>query len=671
MSVGDTDSRFPARRLVTALGPEVSRLLILQRFSATEAQMLSDDAFLNGLGDEAVHMAFVQDAVTEEYHVRPEFDSELIHAVGAIYPRIAAELAERIIPRVIGLEILDTQEFIQWMIRNRLHSIARSSVASLATFSPFELSGVTRQLARSRETLLLRRLLKPYGAATRRWFAAIGDSASDLPFSVGPESFVALVEAESGRTPPFHHESRNSPYLDGFLPIAGESRPHGLPGGHGIDIRSTPALYGDQTDVGNVMDRLLRPALTAAPGPDYRGTRGTPTFFLGDSSEDLLRLVLSDRGPTQTTERVDIELSRRLVTRNAEVGVTATAVIDGRLFAYLGTLPSSAGSAAPLDLRSIDGERLVSGGGPTISVYIREVSRLLGQLGESSDVNAISASDWARIRRSVRESWRFVSTSREYVDISVVSAQWQESLSDYAPDRLPWPFEGSAASQCTIEGFRHGNDDDYAISFTSSDAFTAETVELDAIPRPRDTPTLERPTRIRATLRWDRRGFSAILVAALVGSALSLVVGTASVSGEFQYVDYNQISLSLSLFSTFVSPVAAYFVALATRREGGLLHYRNVTLRIAGILAVLMATTLLSVFVGSDPALRLLSGGVNMFVGAYLGGTALLALVHRGNTHRRVAATIDDAYHAAEAARVWSFSDVRGDGGRDSADRVS
>lgn len=621
------------------LGPEVAKLLLLQRFTRWDAREYSGDSFDDDRFQLGIGIAFVQDPLTDEYKVRPQLEKALLTELKDLYPHAAGELAEHLLARTVGSEVLDPTDLVRWMVRSRLQHRARVSVACLATFSPYEIEGVSRWLQDSDRSLLLRRMLRPYAQTTLLWV----DSVSRTTHDKRPREFIEVLLAESDV------RRSSSAYPDGRLPVVHDRRVRGTPAEHGLAVQAKPEDLAQDDEGPDFVVKVRE--LTAVPADPIRGRRSrreAQHVRVSDSTFALIRLVMANRGPTQTAEKAQIDVGGRSAFREADIGVTTTASVDGRLFTYLGALPSSARLLPSLEIETIGGERLVPGGGPTISLFMREVKVVLLRAGVvDAPGPAVSASDWARLNRAVSEPWRFVSTAREYADMSLITVRWTEPLREWRSTTLPWPFNGAALSECSIEGFRHGTDDEYAMNLSCRDSFITETLEVDAVPRPREAPALERPTRVTAAVQWANRAYAIVLLVAVVVATACLVLGVLGVNGTIDDVGYSDTLVPLSLLSTIVTPAATYVAALASRRDSGPSRYRIVWSRVAGLLLIFLTSIVLSIVSSVEGTAVLLVAVFNLLVGLFLVAGAVLSGYSRYVRPREVLRRIDTALYEA------------------------
>src|SRR6185503_16352252 len=105
-----------------------------------------------------------------------------------------------------------------------------------------------------------------------------------------------------------------------------ELRSPGLPGRQALVLKASPSTFSSDTETGNPLDRMFRLAIA---GERTARQQQLPEP-LSDSSVELLRLVLSNRGPTQTAEVVELDVGLRKLDRRATVSVANTAQAHGR-----------------------------------------------------------------------------------------------------------------------------------------------------------------------------------------------------------------------------------------------------------------------------------------------------------------------------------------------------
>ncbi|WBB54344.1 hypothetical protein [Verrucosispora sp. WMMD573] len=639
---------FPVEDFLIMLGSPISRLLLIERFSKGDASIYSDGRFTPEVYESLASIAFARDPISGDFYARPELEPLLLATLVRVYPSAAPELAERLITRQIGHEVLDSTDFISWMIRHRWHPLACASVAAAAAFAPHEVDGIIYGLRRGDHgTDRANLALTSYATAAQRWAAALEPPRNKTGYTYF--TLNALINFERlpierrfspPRTPKFSE-------TDGFVPLAIQQGPKRS------GARNTTTLVTQPQTAGYVLNQrnpLARPALpngwSEAPRDYQVPIFGLPEIALSESTLQLLQLVIAERGPSQVNERLELDVDSQLVHREAAIAISDTAASDHVLFVYLGSLPSSIADALPITVTSLAGDRLIPGGGPIISRYRAEMATALAQvtdhaIGTGAGGIVISASDWSRIDRSIREPWRFVSTSREYVDVSMVEVKWTEPLGPHTTSRELWPFNGASRGIVPIEGFRNGSDDSYSVKISLSDMRSLKVLELDSIPRPSSLPALTRPSRIRAYVQWSTAAylslFTFVTVCAAALIALSLTVATGGVSS----FDYSTLSLIVSLTSVTTSPFIAYLATVGNRKESGLLRYRSALVRAAAVAGITLLSSAASLLSDSHYVAEYAAATVNLIVGGYLVLSAGLSIALR----LRLRPRIDRFYH--------------------------
>ncbi|WCN80920.1 hypothetical protein [Micromonospora sp. LH3U1] len=615
------------------LGSPISRLLILEKFSPGEAHAYSGGRFTSEAFGPLTDIAFTRDPVSGDFYTRPELEPVLLSTLSDVYPSAAPELGELLITRQIGYEVLDSNDLLSWMLRNRGHPIARSSVAAAAAFTPREVEGIFHSLRHLNPgAYQVNMALSSYATAAKRWFDILKPAAAS-----NKDSYGALIALMTYGYPQVKRRTPSAPApglstSDGFVPLAVQQGPKRSGSRNATTLVSQPETTGYFFGQRNL---LARPALTNGQRETSEGYQspffGLPGVTLSESTVQLLKLVISDRGPSQVNETLELDVDSQLVRREAAIAISDTAMHEGVLFVYLGSLPSSIADALPISVSSLAGDRLIPGGGPVISRYRAEMTAALAKVARYAvDAGGIlSASDWSRIDRSVREPWRFVSTSREYVDVSMVEVAWTEPLRPHTASRELWPFNGASKGSVPVEGFRNGSDDSYSVRISLSDMRSLKALELDSIPRPPRFPALTRPSRILAHVQWTTAAYLSLLTLVAVCAAALITLSLAMTNGGVSDFDYSTLSLVVSLASVTTSPFIAYLATVGHRKEAGLLRYRSVLVRAAAVVGITLLFSAASLLSGSHSEIGYAVTGGNIIVAGYLLFSAIISLILR------------------------------------------
>jgi hypothetical protein len=593
---------IPVVQLLEKAGSAVARMALLDEFSAGDAELLTEGRFRDDNVSVPVEILFIVDPVTGNYRSRPKLDRLVLGSLNELYPTAASELATRLVSRFIGPEGLSAGQLLDWMLRNRWHHLQRAAISALAAFSPYELAEVCQNIASRPRAAVERGLLAPYGTTAERWQRALrrGKSTTAAQYlRFDPLDALASLSqfSDSPDIGKVGKESRGfrrevGSYRDGYLPQAFEllsrkssgrlahqihSRPSGFPW-----ASDTPETSGTVTSLDNDVDPIIK-------------LIGDSTA-VAESTRQLLSLVLQDRGPGMITETINISVGAGDCHRRASISVTESARVNGMLYSYLGALPGSVGSNLPLTVREVNGEKLIVGGGAVVSRYREEVSIALSRLQVSHEASPISASDWGRLERSLREPWRFISSSRDYIDLEVADAEWMEPLRATIDSREVWPFRGASPRTILLEGFRSGEDDHYSAAARVVDGYRIRALELRSVPRSVGAPAIERPSRIRLYADW-RPGNYGLLVAIVLVAATALA-SVASFANYISFSEYDVVYVA-SLTASFSAPLIAVLASSAFRPSNNSSNIKTLLSRLGGVVVltlVLIALTLLSDF---------------------------------------------------------------------------
>lgn len=627
---------FPADKLLDRLGPEVGRLVLLRRFSHSDAVRYSDGRFDDERLARYVDIVFVEDPVSEEYIVRPELDGVLLHAMEAARSTAPRELARLLITTQVGEEVLEPDELLRWMVRRRLDPLTQATVGGMAAFAAREIAPTIEMLLDTAEAgLTTSTALLPYTRPVRRWRIVTSSHPDQDVFT----EQALDVFTNLGRILEFRPRRMRSVIFlaDGVLPEHFRmTRP--------VRARDTLQLEMKPMPMVALGQSLQTPQLTSA-GPGETLRSDVP---LSESTIQLFKLVMSDRGQASITDRIRIKVSEEQIERAASVSISDTTTIGDTAYVHLGTLPRSVGSALRREVL-VDGEPMTWGGGQVISLYVQEMTRLLADLaGRTLETTGISASDWYRVERSVREPWRFISTKRTYVHFGVAEVNWTSLLSDegLVHGRDLWPFGGASLSRVVVEGFRFGSDDGYNVDVQCEDTNAIRSASIDSVTRPADIVALERPSRVRVYLAWPDAAYRTVMMVALFCALVLIAIGAQGKRGGLDYADIN---ITLSVVSLVTGPVVAYLTASQfDRTGGGRLPYLKQTWRCATMViltAVLSLTTLLTA--GSSDV-RLVLAALDIAAGGYFALAVAVSIFLR---LRRSWAMRD---HIAAAARLGS-----------------
>jgi hypothetical protein len=655
-SIAEVSGRkFPADELLTLLGGSISRLVLLDTFSREQATRLSDGQFLDDNLLFFIKLAFAKNPVTEQFYLRPGLEEEILRQLTIVHPQVAADLADRMISTVIGSEVLDAQALVNWMLQHRWRSTVRAAIAGIATYSPFELIGSIAELEdRATVTPLLSDLMCPFSTTARRWRRALeqnNETSTDLRLLVALEHLSART-GESAVSARRSRAGQDVALRNGYLPVQAQIRPTRASSRRGINIMSNSHSSGTAVKNNGLSAGLGLRSLT-----DGREKSGTRQLSLSDSTRQLLQLVMTDRGPTQIIEATEIDFGAQLAQRTCTVSTSSSATVEGLLFVHLGSLPSSIGQSLPLTAQALGGDRLVSGAGPIVSRYLAEMTVAMSTLADEPD-SWLSASDWSRIDRSIREPWRFVHTSLSYVDLSAVEVSWSEQLHQRKSGVEIWPFEGAAGSSCIIEGFRHGDDDNYTAKVSFADSREISAIELDAVPRPRDARALERPSRLIIHSTWSRPSLLVLLGLTLAAAIALFIMAGAAMVGQFLHIDYNVLSFALSAFTTVTSPVVAYITAasLSSERGHGTRRKNELTVRAGVVLLTAIVLITGTLFFSSIDSLNFLFSMLDILTGIYFIVATVYSLTVRKIQLRRILNELGRSSTLWEVAQSWNLA---------------
>lgn len=657
------EESFPAEELLLILGASVSRLALLDSFTINEAVRLSDQQFVNEDSQFFIRMAFLQNPVTGRYSLRPEWEARLLDKLVLVHPQAATDMADRLISRVIGAEVLDSSLLLNWMLHYRWKSTVRAAVAGVAAYSPFEITGGLQELFADESGVSpLRGLVSPYSVTAGRWLHALtsAERGSVADFSM----LRALEYATSAEGSLVNRKSLHLQlpsrleFGDGYLPIRAQLHLAKSSSRQGISIgsRSYPAIGGDADadPFASGLRALTARRRTGPGGSTAEHDASSLRLEVSESSYELLHLVMAERGPTQITETINLDSSTQAAERVSSISTSSSALVEGILFVYLGALPSTIGNALPIAVRALDGDRLVSGAGSIVSTYLKEMTAALAEISDDSN-GGLSASDWARIDRSIREPWRFVQTARAYVDLSAIEVSWTEQVRSIGQKREAWPFQGMTGDTCILEGFRHGRDDNYTAKVSSVDSRVITAIELDTVPRPRDTRALERPSRLVVHSSWSTSSLVFLTLVVLASVASLFGLAAAAVSGRLMNVNTDYISFTLSAFSTIVGPIVAYLAASSFSRKGT--QVNGLVRRVATVFLLWVALAIGTVFSGSDIYAATSFAVLDLLAGTYLLCAAGFSITSRLRRSAHVSRSIQFRSDLSEAARSWVLRD--------------
>jgi hypothetical protein len=280
----------------------------------------------------------------------------------------------------------------------------------------------------------------------------------------------------------------------------------------------------------------------------------------GESTEKILRLVTGDRGASQIIETMVVSIAEGVVYRKATVGLTSIAQIGDVTFAYLGALPTSIEDALPFSIKASGNPRLTLGHGPILSSYVDQITEMLSAAVEASLSGAplVPVSEWSRIDRSLKEPWRFISSSQKYGDIPQVEIEWLESLNVPRQAWAPWPFNATISNEAKLQGFRHGDDDTYSLNVRFSGVSQCQAVTVRGALRPLEAPAVSRETSVSVNYAWEPNAFVGLaVVSALLGGVLG-ASGVYSYLGLIPQLELQDLSIGLSVVSTTVATIVAF-----------------------------------------------------------------------------------------------------------------
>ncbi|MFJ5989320.1 hypothetical protein [Lentzea sp. NPDC092896] len=627
---------FPADKLLDRLGPEVARLVLLRRFSYSNAVKYSEGHFTDERLTPYIDIVFAEDPVSTEFVVRPELDEIILHAMEETRSRAPHELARLLIASEVGEEVLEPDELLRWMLRRRLDPLTQATVSGMAAYA-------AQEIAPTVETLLHTADLGPgtasallaYAQPARRWQLVAPDR--DHPQSTSttrPLDVFAHLGEFLDRRP---RRVRSIIFMrDGLLPQRFDlARP--------VRARDTLQLEMKPAPVINIIPSLQTPQLTS--GGNSRDRTLTSDVQLSQSTIELLELVISDRGHAQVTDRIRIRIADQMVERTASVSISGTKTVDDTAYVHLGTLPRSAGSALRREV-TVDGETMTWGGGAVVSLYVQEMTRLLADLaGRAPETPGIPASDWYRVERSVREPWRFISTRRTYAHFGVAEVSWTSQLSSAGLQeaRDLWPFSGASMSRVVVEGFRFGNDDGYNVDVECEDTNAIASASIDSVTRPSNMVALERPSRVRVYLTWPARAFRVMVAVSLACAVLLIATGA---QGRYGGVSYADINVTLSLASLVTGPAVAYLTAAQFGRSARRIAYLKQIWRGAAVVIITAVLVLATSLSASSSEMRPVFALVDVGLGIYL------AVVTLASSATRVVRRSSMRAHMANAASI-------------------
>lgn len=634
-------SGFPAEKLLDHLGPSVARLILLKRFSQGDAVRFSDGQFEDVRLTRYIDVVFVEDPVTNEITVRPELDELCLRAMGASRSRAPEELARLLITTLVGDEVLEADEFLRWMLRQRFDPLVQATVVGMAACAALEIAPTVESLLSGSNLLPgIASTLLPYVVPARRWELAAYPSSGEYAGERMVEVFSQLPSSLTARS----RRARSVVVLsDGVLPQTFKlTRPRRTQ--DTVQLALTPEPIAELPSSTH---------LVQLPGSGTGENTLTSKVTLSESTIDLLRLVMSNRGPAQVTDRIHINVSRRTVERMASVSITDMTTIGDTAFIHLGTLPRSLGNALKREALA-EGEQLTWGGGPVVTRYLQEVTKLLTDLAARNPAAArISASDWYRVERSVREPWRFISTNRTYINLAVVELSWTTPLSDddIARPREPWPFEGASMSRIIVEGFRCGSDDGYNVDVQCGDTSAIVSASIDSVTRSFDVPALERPSRIRTYLTWPVAVYLTVLAVVILCASVLLTVGFQGQRAA--YLSYSDINITLSVASLVTGPVVAYLTASQFKKERNRIPYLRQSVSAAGVVALTVVLTFATLLAPRYMMLRDTLIIADLIAGCYLAIAVIFSLFSRLARSASMRNHVMRSASAARESRRW------------------
>ncbi|WP_206790256.1 hypothetical protein [Amycolatopsis sp. MtRt-6] len=597
---------FPAGKLLDRLGPTLARLILLKRFSPTEAIRYSNGQFNDTRFARYIEMVFTQDPLTDDFYVRPELDASLLDAIANRFPRVPQDLTHLLLTERVGLEVLEPEEFLSWIVRERLSTVSQATVAGMAIYGELEIAPALRALMNdtaSRSSLAT--TLSTYALPARRWLAA-----GRPRHSAGAANVLANLPDSLAMRP----RRRSDFMLD-----------NGLEPQRWDFVRPRRTRETVQLEMVPLPTAGLLGSSNSLQLPSPESDRFTAGVALSESTVKLLQLVMGDRGQTHITDRLQFDISRQMVERTASVSIAATAIVDDTAFVHLGAAPRSVGNALTRTV-TVDNEPLTWGGGAIINRYLQEMTILLTeQASRLSSGDALSASDWYRLERSVREPWRFLSTKRTFIHFGVAELSWTTKLKS---DELTrsfdlWPFDGSSLNTVAAEGFRCGADDGYNVHVNCVDTSAIVSVSIDTVNRSPQIPALERPSRIRTFLVWPLAIYCIALLLTVVCGAILIATGISA--EQASQLDNGDINVTLSILSLATGPVVAWLTAAQFNKHGSRVAYIRQYGRM-GLVVIGTITLIVLTLIGSRHSIaRELLSVVDIVVGVYLGVAAALS----------------------------------------------